>query len=219
MAEEKADYLETHKKLQKGADVAFDTFQLHHRNAYNKAVEEHLMDKDGAVHYEWLDKGKGDGDDKVSASKLKKKFTKEMRDFYVKKVENKLDTKVKDDFTRNAIAKAWYGVDMGLLDEHIGKHGSKFKWELYQQATLPYFIREMKPQVYRPTTDHITEEDIPDLTKKLGLEGRLTSGLSLKQGRELLQAWSAGGEQLSEDALRETVGEIVQPKKEKKKKK
>jgi hypothetical protein len=217
MAEAKDDYLAKHKKMHDAAEVSFDTFKHHHHQAYAKSVDEHLTDGKGKVHYEWLDEGKKDGDKKISARDLRKSFKTEMRDFYVKKIESQLKIKVEDEATRNSIAKVWYGVDMSVLDNAINQQGSKFNWDFYKGRVVPSFERELEPQVYAPSTEHINEDHTKKIAKELGIEDRLTSQLSVVESRELLKGWRSAGENLSEELLRGIVGNKLIPKKKKKK--
>lgn len=219
MAKEvKDDYLDKHKKLHDAAELSFNTFKHHHHKAYAQAIDEHLTDDNGEVHYEWLDEGKGDGDKKISAEQVRKSFKTEMRDFYVKKVEDKLGAEIKDELARNSITKAWYGVDMNVLDNALKQYGKDFTWDFYKGNVIPAFERELEPQVYAPSTEHISEEHTEGIAKELGIEDRLTSKLSVSEARDLLKDWRSGGERLSETALRRAVGSKLKPKEKKKKK-
>ena len=218
MAEAKDDYLAKHKKMHDAAEVSFNTFKHHHHKAYAKSVDEHLTDEKGEVHYEWLDEGKKDGDKKISARDVRKSFKKEMRDFYVKKIEKKLNTEIKDEFARDSIAKVWYGVDMSIIDDHLNQYGSGFNWDFYKRNVVPRFENELEPQVYAPTTEHIDEEHTKRIAKDLGIENRLTSQLSVDESKALPKGWRSEGESISEDLLKRIVGKKLKPKDKKKKK-
>ncbi len=205
MAEkEKEDVLAIHEKRHTYAKKLSNTHNLHTSKAYNEAVEKHLMDKEGLVDFELLDK-----------DNIQKEFVKTMSDFYIKKIKDVHGLEAKNDFHKQVLMQAYMGTTPEELKRFVGQYGKQLDYDLFPRVAAT-FNKRVHDNLYNVATEHFSDKDIKDVTKKLGLEDKLTQPLSIEEARTLLNAWRDHGQSLSESHLRELIG--LKLKKEKKKK-
>ncbi len=191
--EKKEDYLSIHNKRHKYAKIFTDTHEFHVMDGYHEALKKHLM-PNGELDYDLLDD-----------SKIQTQFIKTMTDFYKKKAEEKAGTIAKDDFHADILMKAYMGVTKTHLQGVISQYGSKLDYDLFGRVKNE-FNKEVKDQLYSTATGHITEDDLSAITKKLGLEGRLISPLTLDEAKTILNTWKDNDETITETALRQFIG-------------
>lgn len=137
-----------------------------------------------------------------------------MMELYTKDLEKKLG-KPKDKFHEDVIFAGYMGITRDRLQEMFGKYGKRLNYELFPQIAAN-MNQQVKKHLYDTATSHLTDADIPHVTKTLGLEGKLTAPLTLEEARDLLNAWEDNEEVLEDKKLREAIGLKLKRKKPKK---
>ena len=101
MAEKGPEHLEKYKKLSKHADQISDTTARHHRQAYDKAVEDILIPE-----------GEKDADyDLLKKTKFQVAFADKMSDFYISKAKDYFGVqKDLSDLEKELLMKAYSGT-------------------------------------------------------------------------------------------------------------
>ena len=202
MAKKEEDSLDLHKKRYHYASKLVDTHKLSSDNAYDVAAEKHLTGKDGLVDYNFLD------DDEVQ-----KKFIKAMVDHHLTEIKRIHGKEAKDDFDKAILMRAYKGITPEEIKQNVTKYGSDLTKDFYLQHILPKSINQIQQQLYAVVGEHLTEQDIPKITKKMGLEGRLTHPLDLDEARSLMTAWYEHEEHLADSILRQIISRKLKKKK------
>ena len=196
------DPLDIHKKKHTYASKLIETHKISGSKAYEVAADKHITDKGGLVDYKLLD------DEEVQ-----RKFTKSMVDHHLSEIKRLHGKEAKDDFDKAILMKAYKGITPEEIKESVFRYGSRFTKELYEQQLLPEAINAIRQQLYNVTSEHIEEKHISQITKKLGLEGKLTHSLTVPEARGLLNNWRDQNEQLTDSMLRQILGKKFKKKK------
>lgn len=208
MAEKKEEgpkvphYITEHKKHLTYAQKFLDTSQKHHLEAYNSAIDKHLME-DGQVNF-----------DKLDENKTQQDFAKTMADFYISKAKAQYKIGKDKDLNkveREMLLQAYAGITEGLLKQQIGQYGKRFNHLRFQSLTQQINQR-LSQQVYSAAGSHLDESQVSDIVKYTGLEGKVQN-LSLEEAVQLLQVHHQEGE-----VAQGTLKDVVSPYKIVKKK-
>lgn len=146
-------HLTKYKKLKKKADRIIDTTDLHHRDAYNSAVEKILTDEEGLVDY-----------DKLDENKTQLKFADAMSDYYLDKAKKHLKSKVsgKDEFENEMLRSAYAGVTKSAIKQLVGQHKSKFRPDVFHRHK-ERFMERVEDTMHGAARGHLKEENIDDI--------------------------------------------------------
>ncbi len=189
------DSLDIHKKKYHYASKLVETHKISGSRAYEVAAEKNITGKDGLVDYKLLD------DEEVQ-----KKFSKAMVDHHLSEIKRLHGKEAKDDFDKAILMRAYKGITPDEIKESVFRYGSKFTKDLYEQRVLPESIDAIRQQLYSVVGEHIEDKNLPQITKKLGLEGKLAQPLTVTEARGLLNNWREQDEQLTDSMLRQILG-------------
>jgi hypothetical protein len=207
MAEKERDpfpHLTKYKKLKKKADRIIETTDLHHREAYNSAVQKILMNEEGLVDY-----------DKLDDNKTQLKFADAMSDYYLDKAKKYLKSKVsgKDEFENEMLRSAYAGVTKSVIKEMVGQHGNKFKWDTFNRHKKR-FMERVGDTMHGAVRSHLKEEHIDDIIKYTKTEDVIDKNkIRLPEAIQLLDIYHEQGA-----ITKEMVKGTLYAKKEHKKK-
>lgn len=196
------DSLDIHKKKHHYASRLVETHKLSSAKAYDAAAEKHITGKDGLVDYKLLD------DDEVQ-----KKFTKSMVDYHLSEIKRMHGKEAKDDFDKAILMRAYKGTTPDEIKENVNRYGKLLTKDFYLRQVMPRSISLIQQQLYSVVGEHITEKDLPKITKKLGLEGKLSVPLALDEARDLLNNWADNDEHLEDSILRQILGKKLKKRK------
>ncbi len=196
------DSLDIHKKKHHYATKLVETHKLSGGKAYEVAAEKNLAGKDGLIDYSLLDDGE-----------VQKKFTKSMVDHHLSEIKRLHGKEAKDDFDKAILMRAYKGVTPDEIKEYVVRFGSDFTQEFYQRNILPQSINYIQQQLYAVAGEHLTERDIPKITKKLGIEGKISAPIDLKEAKDLLTQWYDHDGSLQDSILRQIIGKKFKKKK------
>ena len=142
------DPIEKWKKLKKHADKILDTTERHHRQAYDTAVEKHLI-KDNLVDYEQLED-----------EEIQEKFANTMADVYIGKAKEyfKVDKEL-DDFQKELLLNAYAGETRTKLRQFVGTHGKKFKFPLFFQKKAEW-MKGLEERLGDAASAHLSDKEI-----------------------------------------------------------
>jgi len=192
-----------------------DTTELHHRQAYNKAVMEVLMDEDGKVDYKRL----------KDNPENQEKFADAMADFYVEKVEDALGIKIKkkdkkeEDFAKDMLMKTYHGITRAELKKHTGTYEDKFTFDNFSNIKDQY-MKDIQENLAASAGQHLTKKDISNIIKYTKAEHLLDEKYieDVQKIAPLVQIFEDSG-QIREGDLDELVRRGAIPKTALKKKK
>ena len=179
MADEKPkvpEYIAEHKKHLTYAKKFLDTQSKYHTEAYNSAIDKHLMD-DGLVNFE-----------KLEDSKTQLDFAKTMTEFYITKAraQYKIDPqKNLNKMERELLLQAYAGITEGQLTKTVSQYGKQFNHSRWQEESAE-FSKAVRGQIYAAAGSHLNESNINDIIKYTGLEGKVQN-LDLREATSLLQ--------------------------------
>ena len=169
MAEEHYKRIKEFHKGDKKVGKIVNTANHHHRQAYDKAVEEHLMDDNGHVDYEKLKEN----------TDLQLKFADTMADFYLEKAEKALGAKRKKgkdktetDLLNDRLLSAYSGITRAELKKHIGNYEHRFTFDIFNKHREQY-MRQVENSLRGSAAQHLLKEDIGHIIKYIKAENML----------------------------------------------
>ncbi len=199
------DYIMDHKKHHTYATKFLDTTSKYHMEAYNSAIDKHLME-DGQVNFDKLDDGK-----------IQQEFVKTMTDFYISKARQQYKIDPKKDLNkveRELLLQAYAGMTEGLLKQQVAQYGKKFN-HLRFQSLAQQLNQRLGQQVYAAAASHLDESNVNEILKYTGLEGKVQN-VTLEEAVQILSTHHQEGE-VSTSALKDLVAPYKIKKKEEKK--
>ncbi|MBI2112582.1 hypothetical protein HYT52_03550 [Candidatus Woesearchaeota archaeon] len=190
-----SDKLHKHKKLSDEAKVLADTAAATHSEAFTKAVETHLMDDKKKVYFKRLD------NDQVRES-----FQKSMKDVYVSRAKEYFQiTKNLDEFEESMLMGAYVGVFEQDLKSILDQYNGKLTHSDFHKET-EQLQQKLEQRLYSVAATHFKYEDIPDIIKHVGLEGKVKSQfINLDEAKTLLNLFYREGA-LTDTILRRVIG-------------
>ena len=196
------DPFDIHKKKHHYASKLVETHKLSGSKAYDVAADKHITGKDGLIDYKLLDN-----------EEVQKKFSKAMVDHHLSEIKRLHGKEAKDDFDKAILMRAYKGITPDEIKENVFRYGSRFTKDLYEQQVLPESINVIRQQLYSVVGEHIEDKHLSQITKKLGLEGKLAQPLTVPEARGLLNNWQDQDEQLTDSMLRQILGKKFKKKK------
>lgn len=149
------DFIDKYKKLSKKAGRFLDTFAIDHKEAYLKAADKHLRDKEGLIDYEKLDDEGTRG-----------KFADDLAQVYFEKASKYLKSSAKPDdaFAKEMIMNAVYGQTLTDFKREIAKHRKEYTADQHEKLSDQY-MENIKGKIAQLPMAHISEEHIDDIIK------------------------------------------------------
>jgi len=182
---QKYEHLEKHKKRIQKVNKLIETTDLHHRQAYNKAVEDILKDESGLIDYELLEKDENQN-----------KFADTMADFYISKAKQALKSDIpeEDELGNEMLMRAYTGFTKAQLKRFVAKDGKRFTYERFNKVK-DKLSEGMKESLTAVASDHIKEEHIEDIIKYTKLEDKIdATRIDLDKAKGLLGIYQQLGE-------------------------
>lgn len=198
-------YITQHNKLYKHAKQLVATATHTHSEAYNKAVDKHLM-KDGLVDFDLLDK-----------EDVQKKFVDTMGDIYISKAKQQLKVK-KDlnDLEKDMLMQAYSGTTKHELRGLVQRKGKDLDHISFTQEAMQRYIPVLQQNLYASAGQHIEDKNINDIVKYVGLDKKVDSAkLDVMETRALLRAHHDGEGSISDGQLRQIIPRTKHKKKKK----
>jgi len=189
------EYISKHQKLYSHANRLADRTDLSLTEAYTKAVKEHLLDEKGNPDFMKLDD-----------SETNKKFVETLTGHVTSDAAKYFKTaKDLEEFDKKLLFQTYVGVSTNQVKEIVAREGKNLK------DRFP----ALKQQIYQQTTARLQEaagshlEDTlstkENILKYAGVKKVGAEGLTLDQGRQILEAYHENGAVTDSD-LRKIVG-------------
>ena len=174
------EHIEKYKKLTKHTDQIADTTARHHRQAYDKAVEDLLILE-----------GEKDADyDLLKKTKHQVAFADKMSDFYIKKAKDYFGVqKDLSDLEKELLMKAYSGTTKSELKRMIAKHKDKFSFDQFKQYH-DEFVDQIRGTLRDSAAGHFTKDHLDDILKYCVTEDALKEikpYMSLDNAKQLLR--------------------------------
>ena len=202
--EEPTDAVKEFFKIYHTGKLSIDEFKQHHDDAVSSA-ETVIADEKGRPDYSRFDNGHGD----LTAKDVQDLYRTKIRDTLFDKTGIKLKeglSKGDTELQKNNAVESWYGLDVKQLEMQMNQYGSKFDRDLYQSQFKRRAEMEHKKKVGQNATMNLKEEDIDQVVKATGLEGRLDKGLSLEEAKSVISLYAENDWSPNETELRGLVG-------------
>lgn len=211
MAKKKDDtpeHIKKYKKLSKKANRMIATMERHHRNAYDAAVDEVLME-DGQVDI-----------DKLDAMENRDKFADKMADHYLSKAKQVLKVKEGkeklDDLEQELLMNAYTGTTKSQLKQYVREKGKKFTFDHFYTEVRPGIMKSINQNLRNATMSHFKNDHIGDIVKHTKTEEIFDKGkMQLGEALGILQEYELEGA-VGEKTYKEALFYKKKDKKEKK---
>ena len=159
--EEVPEHISKFYKLQKKADQMLTTMHRHHREAYDKAIDD-VLTKDGQVDMELLED-----------AKTQDKFVNVMADHYFSKAKKLFKTKEDakfDDLEKELLLNAYTGTTKAQLQRLVKSHKKGFTFEHFYGKEVPGMTKTIRDNLTAAASSHIKEENLDDILKYTGAD-------------------------------------------------
>jgi len=180
MAEKKKkveDVFSSHEERHQYATQLLGAQQHHFHGAFYHAVDKHLIGKNGLPDFDLLN-------DKKYADK----FAQEIIDYSANKIKEHHGHTAKDDFHKAMLMETYTGTTPEELRTLVKRYGSEMDYE-FMPRLAGEFSGRIKERLYKITGENLKDEHIGEITKKVGLEGKLEQPLTIEEAREALNTW------------------------------
>lgn len=179
-------HIKEHEVLYKKVLKLIQTTDLHHRQAYNKAIEDVITDEKGLIDYELLDKEEN-----------QIKLADCMADFYLSKAKQAFKSNIEsnDEIETDRLMKAYAGVTKTELKRIIMDSGKNFTEQYFGQIKRQ-FMNNIERDLSRMPAEKINRpEYIQDIIKYTNLEDKVDSTkLNIEQATGILESYHQYGE-------------------------
>jgi hypothetical protein len=198
------DYILKHKKLYESSDVILDTLNQGLMIGYTKAVEKHLTEKDGKIHFKSL-----------KDNKTQQEFVETMVDHYVSDAQKALKSEGKlDQLEKDMLLNAYQGTTTGRLKQLVSQYGAKFKHDVFKGLS-GQMVKNVQERLYDSASAHLTQDHVGEIVKHVGLEGIVdATKVTDKEAGKLLEIFHEDGA-VPESKLDEIIASYKKVKKEK----
>jgi len=204
MAEENVpDFIELFYAKQKKADRIIATAQHHHTKAYQKAVDEHLLDDNGEVDHQKLEDENFHG-----------KFVDTLTDHYKSRIIEELNIKVPEfknpedeQFYNDRLLQLATGQTKAQILERVKKNKSKYTADEHSKYAQSHIEKELSPKIQASIGDHITKDHIDDIvTYTLGDKKDMvnTKLMDVNDANSLLLNYKQGEHEITRSMLKDT---------------
>ncbi|MBW2991475.1 hypothetical protein KY348_07285 [Candidatus Woesearchaeota archaeon] len=153
------EHIEKYYKLSKKAKKLVDTTDLHHREAYDLAVNKTLLGKDNLVDYDIL-----------KEDKKQDEFAGHMADYYIGKAKDyfKSDISGKDEFENEMLMNAYTGTTRSQLKQMVNRLKERFKFDVFNKHKEEELMGPLKERLEGVARGHLNREHINDIVDYTG---------------------------------------------------
>ena len=178
------DYISKHEKMHKEADLLIDKISHSHSKAYNSAVDKHLTDEKGNVHYDRLDD-----------VKVQKAFAKSMSDHYIAMSHQHFKvSKNLSELEKDLLMKAYSGTTSAALEGLVKQLGKNLTLQDFLGHAAEAYTKPLRESLYATSGKHIDESHLEGILKYVGLDKKVDAGkITAEQGSNLLRTFHKEG--------------------------
>jgi len=154
-----------------------NTHDLESQEDHIETVKSHLLDGQGNVKYEWLDKKeKNEAFGKDLNAKLKKRLLKKHGKALGLSGEGaSLEDGKINEYTLNQLYKMYYGMEHDTIEKGVKQAKSNFNREFYTENLVKPNIERIQKERISYIRSKIQPEDIPGLLKHIKADKYFTS--------------------------------------------
>jgi len=159
------EHIKKYESLKKKAKRILDTMDLSHSKAYTNAAESVLMDKEGNLDYDLLEK-----------EDIQQKFADKMTSHYVDAANKYFGSKLKpeDQFQVDMLLQAYAGTTKSTIENTVKRLGKKYTLTAHEEGKKE-LLDQAKKSLGASAQSHLKEEHAADFIKYMNLEGLVDS--------------------------------------------
>lgn len=152
--------IDKYKRLKKHAKIILDTQSFFHREAYNTAEKEHLLNKEGNIDYERLK-------DNIE---LQEKFANTISNVYLEGAKKQLAIGKKlSELEENMLLNAYFGINKQTITEFVKKHQHELNFDRFFEI-MSGLKEEFAKQLYSTAAAHISRKHLDEVVKYTGAD-------------------------------------------------